>query len=222
MVSTRNHPSNFPPPDLSPSKAAATHPMSSSTGPWAHKPTVLTVLWLIVSLPLVIWDSIYVLGRPHTMPGGKWHEPVYTPYALYATVDYMYGWPAYESGNGFTMAQCSLNVLETICYLAYLYIFWEHGEGQWTYVRGQQRSIGGGWGGLACLSAFSVSLLTFSKTVLYGTWNPFSKIYRASLIFTSYASLERTLLQLPLYWAQQRLPSILLVDPAQVSQISTS
>ncbi|KAI4153321.1 MAG: hypothetical protein L6R39_001604 [Caloplaca ligustica] len=132
MVSTRNHPSNFPPPDLSPSKAAATHPMSSSTGPWAHKPTVLTVLWLIVSLPLVIWDSIYVLGRPHTMPGGKWHEPVYTPYALYATVDYMYGWPAYESGNGFTMAQCSLNVLETICYLAYLYIFWEHGEGQWT------------------------------------------------------------------------------------------
>lgn len=161
MVATRLHPSNFPPP-LSPSKKA------SSSRRWIHAPTALTLLWLLLSLPLVAWDSVYVIGRPHTMPGGKWHEPLYVPYALYGSVDYGYGWPAYESGNGFTMAQGSLNVLESICYIGYLYIFWRYGEGQWTYARGQQRSIGGGWGGLACLLGFSVSLLTFSKTLLYG------------------------------------------------------
>ena len=168
MVSTRNHPSNFPPPDLSPSKALATRSKSSSSSRWIHTPTPLTIVWLLVSLPLVIWDSVYVFGRPHTMPGGKWHSPIYTPYALYAEVDYMYGWPAWESGNGFTMAQGSLNVLETIGYIGYLYAFWNYGEGQWTYAGGQQRSVGGGWGGIACLFGFSVSLLTFGKTVLYG------------------------------------------------------
>lgn len=167
-MSTRKHPSSFPPPDLSPSKPVATRPKSSSRGLWIHTPTAVTILWLLVSLPLVIWDSIYVIGRPHTMPGGKWHSPIYTPYALYGTVDYMYGWPAYESGNGFTMAQGSLNVLETIGYLAYLYVFWVHGEGEWTYSHGQQRYTSGAWGGLACLFGFSLSLLTFGKTVLYG------------------------------------------------------
>lgn len=161
MVSTRNQ-------DISPSKAVAKHPRSSSTRSWTHTPTALTIVWLLVSLPLVLWDSAYVVGRPHTMPGGKWQQPIFTPYALYGTVDYMYGWPAYESGNGFTMAQSSLNVLECACYIAYLYVFWRHGEGQWTYARGQQRSIGGGWAGMACLFGFSVSLLTFGKTVLYG------------------------------------------------------
>lgn len=168
MVSTRKHPSTFPLPDPSPSKAVASRPKSSSSRRWIHKPTALTILWLLVSLPLVLWDSIYIIGRPHTMPGGKWHQPMYTPYALYGEVDFMYGWPAYESGNGFTMAQGSLNVLETACYIGYLYIFWTYGKGQWTYAQGQQRSIGGGWGGLACLLGFSVSLLTFGKTVLYG------------------------------------------------------
>lgn len=171
MVSTRKHPSSFPPPDLSPSKPAAARPKSLPKERWLHTPTVLTIIWLLVSLPLVIWDSFYVIGRPHTMPGGKWHSPMYTPYSLYGTVDYMYGWPAYESGNGFTMAQASLNVLETTGYIAYLYIFWFYGDGHWTYSHGQQRSVGGGWGGLACLFGFSLSLLTFSKTVLYGTFD---------------------------------------------------
>lgn len=171
MVATRNHPSNFPPPDLSPSKAVATRPKSSPAQRWTHTPTALTLLWLFVSLPLVAWDSAYVVLRPHTMPGGKWHRPVFTPYALYGTVDYMYGWPAYESGNGFTLAQASLNVLETVGYMGYLYIFWMYGRGQCTIAEGQQRKIGGAWAGLASLFGFSLSLLTFSKTVLYGMSN---------------------------------------------------
>ncbi|KAL8673602.1 MAG: hypothetical protein Q9168_002000 [Polycauliona sp. 1 TL-2023] len=108
------------------------------------------------------------------MPGGKFHRPFYTPYELYGTVDYMYGWPAYESGNGFTLAQGSLNIPETIGYLGYLYIFWMYGEGQWALAKGQRRSIGGGWGGFACLLGFSASLLTFGKTVLYALNEHFS------------------------------------------------
>ncbi|KAL8714079.1 MAG: hypothetical protein Q9220_001807 [cf. Caloplaca sp. 1 TL-2023] len=101
------------------------------------------------------------------MPGGKWHRPFFTPYALYGTVDYMYGWPAFDAGNGFTSAQGSMNVLESIGYVIYLYVFWKHGQGRWTYANGQLRSIGGGWGGIACLSGFSLALVTFSKTMLY-------------------------------------------------------
>ncbi|KAI4110603.1 MAG: hypothetical protein LQ339_001179 [Xanthoria mediterranea] len=174
MVATRNHPTNFPPPDLSQSKASATRARSAPTYQWIHTPKALTLLWLIVSLPLVVWDTGYVVLRPHSMPGGKWHRPFYTPYALYGTVDYVYGWPAYESGDGFTMAQSGMNVLETIGYLGYLYIFWMHGEGQWVLAKGQRRSIGGGWGGLACLLGFALSILTFSKTMLYALNEHFS------------------------------------------------
>ena len=172
MVSTRGHPSNFPSPDSATSKSVATRPKASSSlngTAWIHTPTPLTLLWLFVSLPLVIWDSVYVLLRPHTMPGGKWHQPMYGPYALYGTIDYMYGWPAYEAGNGFTSAQGSMNVLETLGYLGYLYLYWQHGRGKWTYTNGQNRSLDGRWGGLACLFGFSLSLVTFNKTVLYGT-----------------------------------------------------
>lgn len=47
------------------SKASAAPP-----GLWCHAPDNVTLFWMAVSLPLVIWDSIYVLGRPHTMEGG--------------------------------------------------------------------------------------------------------------------------------------------------------
>src|ERR1700744_2412581 len=110
MASTRSHPRQFPPPDLSPSKvgrADTSSPPGSasptkSVGPvtrargrsisaWSHTTSLTTLVGLAVSLPLVMWDTGYVLGRPHTMIGGKLHEPIYTPYALYASIDYLYG-----------------------------------------------------------------------------------------------------------------------------------
>ncbi|KAL8660829.1 MAG: hypothetical protein Q9202_006156 [Teloschistes flavicans] len=168
MVSTRQHPSNFSSPDPSASKSVATRPPRARGHRWIHTPTTLTLVWLFLSLPLVFWDSAYVALRPHTMPNGKWHSPFFTPYALYGTVDYMYGWPAYESNNGFTLAQASMNIFESVGYIGYLYLFWKHGNGQWTFEHGQKRSIGGRWGGLACLFGFFLSVLTLSKTVLYG------------------------------------------------------
>ena len=94
------------------------------------------------------------------MPGGKFQSPLFKPYALYGTVDYVYGWPAYNASNGFTAAQASLNLLETIGYVGYLWIVWRRGEGG-------KRIVIGGWGGMAVLVGFAMSVMTLSKTILY-------------------------------------------------------
>lgn len=82
------------------------------------------------------------------------------PYELYGKVDYMYGWPAYHAGNGFTAAQGSLNALETVGYIGYLWVVWKKGEGE-------RKELTGGWGGIAVLCGFALSVMTLSKTILY-------------------------------------------------------
>jgi len=168
MVSTRNHPSNFPPPDLSPSKALTRSPRTSRKN-WVHTPSRLTLLWLIISLPLVFWDIGYVLLRPHSMPGGWLHSPIWTPYALYGTIDYIYGEKAWNERNGFTAAQTSLNVVESVGYVGYLWVVWRFGEGE-------TRALAGGWGGVACLTGFALSVMTVSKTLLYGEYGHFATL----------------------------------------------
>jgi len=191
MVSTRSHPRQFPPPDLSPSK----HGRSSTEGPedsmstsvsvvekssssssarargrsvsaWSHTTNLTTLVWLAISLPLVIWDTGYVLGRPYTMTGGKWHAPFYKPYALYATVDYLYGLPAWTRKDGFTGAQGWLNVIETLVYLAYVAIVFSTGKSQGSSILAKRRVVGRE-GGVAALVGFSAAIMTLSKTVLY-------------------------------------------------------
>lgn len=130
------------------------------------------------------------------MPGGWLHNPLYTPYALYAETDYVYGWPAWEDGDGFTGAQASMNFLETVGYVGYLWVWWRFGENRgmgmmrkgkgegekrWLegVERGMRRTVGGGWGGVACLVGFALSVMTVSKTVLYGlneVWSGFRHI----------------------------------------------
>ena len=176
MVSTRNHPSNFPPPVLSPSKALS-QSLHSSKG-WAHTPSNLVLIWLALSLPLVIWDTGYVLLRPLSMPGGRLHSPIWLPYELYSRTDYMYGWPAFNAKNGFTGAQGAVNALETLSYAFYLYLVFAYG--QQSHVRGrgapspsrigwlgEARLISGPWGAIAPLIGFGTSLTTLMKTVLY-------------------------------------------------------
>ncbi|KAL9071098.1 MAG: hypothetical protein Q9161_004437 [Pseudevernia consocians] len=114
MVSTRNHPSSFPPPDISPTKALTRSPRSNRKGSWTHTPSTITLLWLLASLPVVCWDTAYVMLRPHSMPNGSLHAPIFTPYALYGQIDYIYGEKAYKEHNGFTAAQGSLNIVETV------------------------------------------------------------------------------------------------------------
>jgi hypothetical protein len=105
------------------------------------------------------------------MPGGKWHTP-WIPYALYGTVDYIYGWPAYESKNGFTSGQAVLNLAECATYLFYLFSLWKYGEPADRSGKGlfwQSRVLNGRTGAIANLVMFSGCVMTLSKTVLYCT-----------------------------------------------------
>lgn len=112
-----------------------------------------------------------MLLRPHSMPGGHFHSPLFTPYALYGIIDHVYGWPAYNAHDGFTAAQSTLNIFETVGYLVYLSIIWgrEKGEGKGLGVRGRLGAkVDGVWGAGAALLGFAISVMTLSKTVLYG------------------------------------------------------
>lgn len=143
---------------------SSTSKRSSSSSTFAHAPTTTTLLWLAISLPLVIWDTGYVLLRPHSMPGGAWHYPLWAPYALYGEVDHIYGFKAFRAGNGFTAAQGFLNAVETLLYLWYL--------GAW-YFSGRRSSssagrvVTGRAGARATLVGFSAAVMTLSKTILY-------------------------------------------------------
>ncbi|KAG4410774.1 hypothetical protein IFR04_016089 [Cadophora malorum] len=175
MVSTRGHPQEFPEPDLSPSKSG---PSRARKGKWAHTPSNLAIVWLFISLPLVAWDTGYVMLRPLSMPGGRLHWPLWAPYELYGKVDYIYGWKAFNERNGFTAAQGLLNIVESLMYLYYLYILLvfgrqsnSRGRGapspQTIGVLGQQRYVDGQKGAIAVLVGYSAAVMTVSKTVLY-------------------------------------------------------
>jgi hypothetical protein len=182
MVSTRHHPREFPSPEKASKELVKTSPATTANGTsrkWVHTPSVALTVWLFVSVPLVAWDAGYVLLRPHSMPGGRLHSPIWTPYALYGTVDYIYGWPAYNARNGFTAAQTVMNVVETIGYIYYLWIVYCYGS---TVVSGRgarktkkglvwlltgDKVVAGRTGAIALLVAYTASAMTLSKTLLY-------------------------------------------------------
>ncbi|KAI1457203.1 hypothetical protein F4805DRAFT_457960 [Annulohypoxylon moriforme] len=163
MVTTRSasRAASVAPSTPAPNSSSAPAALASS---WAHAPTRLTLLWFGLSLPLVIWDTGYVLLRPLTMEGGSLHWPLYTPYKLYGEVDHVYGWKSFHAHNGFTAAQGSLNVVETLMYLVYVGYY----VGKGVSVKGRKTKVlTGRPAALAVLVAFSAAVMTLSKTVLY-------------------------------------------------------
>jgi hypothetical protein len=112
------------------------------------------------------------------MAGGQFHSPIWTPYGLYGTIDYVYGLPAWKERNGFTAAQASLNAVETVLYGYYLWVLWTRGReprgGQGKGVawfvganqEGRRKKVVDG-AGLAVVLAFASLVMTVSKTVLY-------------------------------------------------------
>ncbi|KAL2020019.1 hypothetical protein VTK56DRAFT_8922 [Thermocarpiscus australiensis] len=138
---------------------------SPATRGWSHAPSTATLAWMAVSLPLVIWDTGYVLLRPHTMPGGSLHWPLWAPYALYGEIDHMYGFKQWNLGNGFTAAQGALNALETALYAAYVGIWYFYAQP--APEPRARRVVTGRAGALAVLLGFSAAVMTVSKTLLY-------------------------------------------------------
>lgn len=129
---------------------------------------------MAVSLPLVIWDTLYVLLRPLTMEGGSLYWPLWVPYRLYGQIDHVYGWVAYNARDGFTAAQGSLNAIETAMYLFYLYEVSRANSaaGAGTSLWDGSKVLTGRAGAKAVLVGFSAAVMTFSKTVLYCTFLP--------------------------------------------------
>lgn len=50
------------------------------------------------------WDTGYIVLRPHSFKGGKYHF-LWQPYDLYGKIDLIYSRRFYEEFNGFTAAQ---------------------------------------------------------------------------------------------------------------------
>ena len=125
--------------------------------------------------------------RPLSMPGGSLHWPLWQPYELYGTVDYIYGWKAFNEKNGFTAAQGFLNIVESALYGYYLYILYAYGRQSKAQGRGapkmekvgwlgEQRYVDGEMGAVAVVVAYSAAVMTVSKTVLY------CKIWHAAIV----------------------------------------
>jgi hypothetical protein len=176
MVGTRGHPEDFSEVDASPSKQTPTRVRKAK---WAHTPSNLTLIWLIISLPLVAWDTGYVFLRPHSMPGGWAHKPIWGPYELYGKIDYIYGWKAFNEHNGFTAAQGFMNIVESLFYIYYLYILYVYGKASPAPGRGapkpstigflgEERYLSGKMAAVAVMVLYTGSVMTASKTVLYG------------------------------------------------------
>ena len=122
---------------------------------------------MAISLPLVAWDTGYVLLRPLTMEGGSLHWPLYVPYKLYGTVDHVYGWKSFNAKNGFTGAQGFMNLIETLMYVWYVWVCFSKGEVVVNEDGQKQRRVAGRAGAKATLIGFSAAVMTLSKTVLY-------------------------------------------------------
>jgi hypothetical protein len=136
---------------------------------WVHAPTAFLLWWLAISVPIVIWDTIYVFGRPHTMEGGALYWPFYVGYKLYGEVDLVYGRDAFEAHLGFTAAQSSLNIVETAMYFVYGYLYLTHGKnvGAKEGERVTGKVLTGRPAAVAVLLVFAALVMTLSKSVLY-------------------------------------------------------
>lgn len=101
------------------------------------------------------------------MVGGKYHSPLWTPYALYAEIDYVYGWKALQENNSWTQTQTWFNLGEVVAYAVYLgwVLGGGYGKGGRRILEG--RTLEGRRAAWAVLVGFSAASLTFYKTVMY-------------------------------------------------------
>ncbi|PWZ00517.1 HlyIII-domain-containing protein [Testicularia cyperi] len=117
-----------------------------------HKPRTWISAWLLLSSFVVAWDVGYILLRPRSMKGGDLHW-IWSPYALYMDIDYVYGLPSWDTKDGFPAAQSLMNVAESILNLFYIYL---------AHVKGTEASLA-----VAPVWGLVSVIMTLSKTVLY-------------------------------------------------------
>ncbi|GAC96231.1 adiponectin receptor protein 1 [Pseudozyma hubeiensis SY62] len=86
------------------------------------------------------------------MLGGDLHW-LWSPYALYMNVDYIYGLPSWDSKDGFPAAQSLMNVGESIINLFYIYL---------VHVKATPAALA-----VAPVYGLVTVIMTLSKTILY-------------------------------------------------------
>jgi hypothetical protein len=214
QVPLKSQPSPTPP-------ATRTTP---NTQLWAHTPPAITLPWLSIGLPLVIWDTIYILGRPHTFAGGAIAWPLWIPYELYGRVDPVYSPESYYNGLGWTGAQALGNVFETLAYFFYVWIVVTHGRKEGKVegllgslgALGEKRRVGGMWGAVANLVGYTTFMVTLAKTVLYSrSWE--TRLVDGIDADVCLRSVQRCLHGIPDFLAQQLVQLHLRLRPTQVS-----
>ena len=166
------------------------------------------------------------------MPGGWAHKPLWTPYELYGRIDHTYGWKAYNANSGWTLAQGSLNALETLAYGAYLYLVYKYGEQEEVQGTGapdkedmvgklkglsESRTVYGRVAGGAVLLAYTAAQVTFWKTVLYWLIEVFSgeSSHLPPFHFVVEKCADGNLCRLRQHWPQRCVNALLHVDRAQ-------
>lgn len=158
--------------------------------------------------------------RPHSMTGGRLHSPIWAPYSLYATVDYIYGFPAWDGRVGFTAAQASLNVVETAMYLYYLKVVLSNAsEGLFSFrsltefvVGDRDKTVSGPGVARAVIVLFSAAVMTLSKTVLYCKLYLVEREESYWLTRNFFIRAERILLGLRQRWTQHCVRPCSFVD----------
>ena len=131
---------------------------------WSHTPSLPTLLWISLAIPFTIWDSLYMFLRPHTLPGQKWHSPIWSLYGTYASVDHMYNHQAWEEKDGFAVAQCVGSLIECALYAWYGALVWKYGDGRKLWAVGEKE------GGKACVVGLVAGSMATGKTMLCGEW----------------------------------------------------
>lgn len=126
--------------------------MANGTAVVTHKPHTLVSAWLLLSSFVVAWDVGYILLRPRSMKGGDLHW-IWSPYALYMDVDYIYGLPSWDTKDGFPAAQSLMNVGESFLNLLYIYL---------AHVKASESSLA-----VAPIWGLIAVIMTLSKTILY-------------------------------------------------------
>lgn len=104
--------------------------------------------WLVLSSLVVLWDTAYVLYRPHTMQGGSLFG-YFSPYVKYIQIDTLYG----NVKDRFVVVQAECNLVEVFLQLlsVAIYVLSENQHGK----------------RVAGLIAVIAACFTFWKTIIY-------------------------------------------------------
>jgi hypothetical protein len=108
-----------------------------------------------------------MLLRPYSMTGQKWHDPIYSPYTLYADVDRVYDVQAIEENNAWSATQEWMNLVETAAYIVYAWLAFRWGQKSGKKSALDAGVVGGRKGAFLLVFLWGTFLTTFYKTVIY-------------------------------------------------------